>query len=400
MTPHPANPVHPVRTPWPTVRLGEVLRHRKEWITIDDLTNYKRPRVQLHVQGIVVRDEVPGALIKTKTQQVCRTGEFLVAEIDAKVGGFGIVPESLDGSIVSGHYFLFVIDGAKLDRRFLDYFIRTPAFREQVAAQGSTNYAAIRPAHVLGYEMPLPPLVEQRRVVARIEELSAQIHEARTLHLQASEEADALLVAMAHRGDLDRSAKECAGWKRRRLSDVIQFVDDAHKVAPDRSYPNLGIYSFGRGLFHKPPIDGLTTSATTLRRVKVGQFIYSRLFAFEGAYGRVTPEFDGAFVSQEYPTFDCDSRQIRSDFLAAYFKPAHLWKAVAAGSKGLGDRRQRVQPAQVLAHELWLPPIEWQNRLAEVQAEVDALKRLQAETAAELDALLPAILDRAFKGEL
>lgn len=34
-----------------------------------------------------------------------------------------------------------------------------------------------------------------------------------------------------------------------------------------------------------------------------------------------------------------------------------------------------------------------------LQAEVDALKRLQAESAAELDALLPAILNRAFKGE-
>jgi hypothetical protein len=33
-------------------------------------------------------------------------------------------------------------------------------------------------------------------------------------------------------------------------------------------------------------------------------------------------------------------------------------------------------------------------------AKLDALKRLQAETAAELDALLPAILDKAFKGEL
>ena len=33
-------------------------------------------------------------------------------------------------------------------------------------------------------------------------------------------------------------------------------------------------------------------------------------------------------------------------------------------------------------------------------AEVDAGKRLQAETAAELDALLPALLDRAFKGKL
>jgi type I restriction enzyme S subunit len=34
-----------------------------------------------------------------------------------------------------------------------------------------------------------------------------------------------------------------------------------------------------------------------------------------------------------------------------------------------------------------------------LQAEVDALKRLQAETATELDALLPPVLDRAFKGE-
>lgn len=35
-----------------------------------------------------------------------------------------------------------------------------------------------------------------------------------------------------------------------------------------------------------------------------------------------------------------------------------------------------------------------------LQAEVDALKRHQAEAAAELNALLPAILDRAFRGEL
>src|ERR1039457_3072655 len=183
-----------MNNPWPTVRLGEVLWHRKEFITIEDLTNYKRPRVQLHVQGIVLRDEVPGALIKTKTQQVCRAGEFLVAEIDAKVGGFAIVPELLVGSIVSSHYFLFVIDESKLDRRFLGFFIRTPGFREQVAAQGSTNYAAIRPAHVLGYEIPLPPLAEQRRVVARIEELAAQIHEARALRHQATEEAEALIL--------------------------------------------------------------------------------------------------------------------------------------------------------------------------------------------------------------
>jgi type I restriction enzyme S subunit len=38
--------------------------------------------------------------------------------------------------------------------------------------------------------------------------------------------------------------------------------------------------------------------------------------------------------------------------------------------------------------------------LDDLQSKLDALKRHQKETAAELDALLPAVLERAFRGEL
>jgi hypothetical protein len=137
----------------------------------------------------------PGALIKTKKQQRCRMGEFLVAEIDAKVGGFGIVPPELDGSIVSSHYFLFVANEELLDRRFLGWFIKMPAFRKQIEAQGSTNYAAIRPAQVLGYEIPLPPLSEQRRIVARIEE----VNDLKQLHAKSGDDLNALLGVMLYR---------------------------------------------------------------------------------------------------------------------------------------------------------------------------------------------------------
>lgn len=186
---------------WLMVNLGQVVHQRKTFITIDDLTLYRRPRVQLHVQGIVLRDELLGALIKTKQQQVCRTGDFLVAEIDAKVGGFGIVPNNLDGCIVSSHYFLFEIDETQLDRSFLDYFIRTSAFREQVKAQGSTNYAAIRPTDVLGYQMPLPPLSEQRRIVT----LALKLEELKDLQKGITAELDALMTAVlarAFKGEL------------------------------------------------------------------------------------------------------------------------------------------------------------------------------------------------------
>jgi type I restriction enzyme S subunit len=54
--------------------------------------------------------------------------------------------------------------------------------------------------------------------------------------------------------------------------------------------------------------------------------------------------------------------------------------------------------------EISLPPLPEQRRIVAyldgLQAKVDALSCLQAETGAELDALMPAVLDRAFKGEL
>ncbi|GHU31363.1 hypothetical protein AGMMS50256_19730 [Betaproteobacteria bacterium] len=54
--------------------------------------------------------------------------------------------------------------------------------------------------------------------------------------------------------------------------------------------------------------------------------------------------------------------------------------------------------------EITLPSLPEQRRIVAeldaLQVQVDALKHLQTETAAELNALLPAILDRAFKGEL
>ena len=81
--------------PWPAVQLGKVIQQRRDFVFIDDFSEFKRCRVQLHAQGIVLRDAVSGAEIKTKKQQVCKAGDFLVAEIDAKIGGFGIVPDDL-----------------------------------------------------------------------------------------------------------------------------------------------------------------------------------------------------------------------------------------------------------------------------------------------------------------
>jgi type I restriction enzyme S subunit len=142
-----------------------------------DKREYLRVTARTRNQGIELRDRVPGDKIRTKRQQVVRAGDLLVAEIDAKVGGFGLVPPDLDGAIVSSHYFLFEIDNSKLLKSWLDQFVRAGKLQRQVDAVGSTNYASIRPQDILTFQIPLPNIAEQRlasRILDVVDELAAR----------------------------------------------------------------------------------------------------------------------------------------------------------------------------------------------------------------------------------
>lgn len=396
-----------MNTACPLAPLGAAIQPRKEFIEIDDFRTYKRCRVQLHAKGIVLRDVISGSDIKTKKQQVCRTGEFLVAEIDAKVGGFGIVPPDLDGAIVSSHYFLFEVNEHFLEKQFLDYFVRTPAFRDQVSAQGSTNYAAIRPGHVLEYKIPLLPLSEQRRIVARIEELAIKIEEARGLRQQAAKEAEALLYStlferfngVSKNGAPKVSIAETAAILRGRGPS---YLDGSGRHAVNQKCVRWG----GVETSHAKEVssDWLRTLPSTLFLQESDLLVNS---TGEGTIGRacvVTPNAVGLPFDSHVLVVRTDQDRMVPSFLA-YFLQSPGGQAEIELSKGAKTTKQTELGVKKLGRVLVPLPTAMEQYhivadLDSLQAKVGSLKRLQAETAAELDALLPSVLDRAFKGEL
>ena len=103
---------------------SEIMTENKNTITINDKTEYQRITVKLHGVGITPRDQILGKKIKTKEQKLTKTNQFIVAEIDAKLGAFGIIPKELEDSIVSSHYFLFDLDNSKILPDYFDYVIR------------------------------------------------------------------------------------------------------------------------------------------------------------------------------------------------------------------------------------------------------------------------------------
>jgi type I restriction enzyme, S subunit len=393
--------------PWPKVRIGAVLRHRKEFITIDDLAIYKRPRVQLHAQGIVLRDEIPGALIKTKSQQVSRSGEFLVAEIDAKVGGFGIVPDALDGCIVSSHYFLFVLDETKIHRRFLDYFIRTPAFEDQIEAQGSTNYAAIRPQHVLGYDIPLPPLQEQRRIVARVEELSSLINEARTLRQQAGKQAEALTPSAWSALSQSETAEQIS------IADLVgetglrngKSVKSAGEGSQIRCLA-LSAMRNGRIDIHDSKPVPMSPEEAAAFQVRKGDVYVVRGNGSKDLCGRagfVNEDSHGVIFPDLFIQISLPTKQILPEFFVAAWNSSAIRSVIEEKAKTTSGI-WKINQGHILSTHVPVPPLSEQHRIvSELQAllvEVGAMKAMQSKTATELNALLTAVLDRAFKGGL
>jgi type I restriction enzyme S subunit len=377
---------------WPVVQLGKVIKQRREFVFIDDFTEYKRCRVQLHAQGIVLRDAVPGTEIKTKKQQVCKAGDFLVAEIDAKVGGFGIVPDDLGGAIVSSHYFLFEVDEGKLNRHFLDYFIRTPNFRGQVTAQGSTNYAAIRPNDVLGYQIPLPPLPEQRRIVARIEELAAKINEARIIRTEIEKEQNLLLSSAFHR--------IAANAPRQPLGEIAPLTRRPVRIDPEREYPQIAVRSFGKGTFHKPPLVGSDVTWQKPFLVKAGDILISNIKAWEGAIAVATNNDDSRVGSHRYLTCVPRPSVAMARFICFYLLTPEGLYHVGEASPGSADRNRTLSYKALLRIPVPLPGYEQQLWFDRLYKKVDALTTLQARITVEMDAFLPSILDKAFEVEL
>lgn len=129
-----------------------------------------------------------------KKQQRVRSHDLVVAEIDAKVGGFGVVPPELDGAIVSSHYFVYTIDTRKIDHKYLEFYLRTgkPTRDIQPFVKGSHNYASVRPNAIMELTIPLPSLDKQRLIASAFE----NIQRLQKLLRESSAETETMILAL------------------------------------------------------------------------------------------------------------------------------------------------------------------------------------------------------------
>ncbi|MBA4159377.1 MAG: restriction endonuclease subunit S, partial [Gemmatimonadetes bacterium] len=375
------------------VPLSEVLKRSDEWIEIRPEERYREVTVRLWGNGVVLRREVSGAEIAASRRLMVRAGQFILSRIDARNGALGLVPEALHGAVVSNDFPVFEVHRERLSASYLVWLSRTGWFVDlcRSASEGTTNRVRLKEERFLASEIPLPPLEEQQRIVARIEELAAKVEEARGLRQRVQEQLQAL-VASLH--------LSLAGERRVRIGDILILDEEREPVVAGRQYPQVGIKGFGQGLFARETLEASETTYKAFNRLYAGALMLSQVKGWEGAIAVCRPELAGRYASPEYRTFRCKPGEALSQYLSALVATPWFYEQLAQLTRGVGARRERIRPERFLEMEIPMPTADQQRLAITIVSQAGLAAPLFSQTVTELDALLPSILDKAFRGEL
>ena len=147
--------------------LTNFLVRSKNAIEIKDEVLYKQVTIHQFGEGVSLRCEKYGKEIGTKRQFIAKKGQFIISRIDARNGSFGIVPDFLNGAIVTNDFWLFDIKNADAD--FLKLLLSSKKINSfwQSKSNGTTNRQRVDFEDFLHSSLPIPPLEEQKKIVQR-----------------------------------------------------------------------------------------------------------------------------------------------------------------------------------------------------------------------------------------
>ena len=276
----------------------------------------------------------------------------------------------------------------------------------------------VSPDEVACSFMPLPPLSEQQAIAAFLDRETARIDaliakKERLIEL-LQEKRTALITRAVTKGlDPDAPMKPSgvawlgeipAHWettKLRRLLTVVTYHVDVH---PEQVYQEIGIRSWGRGIFHKDPVPGSQLGDKRVFELRPGELVLNIVFAWEGAVAIVSEGERGMIASHRFPTFQHTKTLVDSDYLFMFLQSEHGRGLMALNSPGAAGRNRTIRIDSFLDEEVPLPPLEEQREIVAIfrldERRLQALADKVSEAVDRLKELRNALISAAVTGRI
>jgi type I restriction enzyme, S subunit len=388
------------------VVLGEVLTRSMQRVTLEPDVLYREVKVRMNGKGVVERRTVKGIEIASDKRFLARAGQFIISRIDARNGASGLVPPELDGAVVTNDFPVFDIADKRLDAAYLGWMTKTASFVElcKRASEGTTNRVRLAEDRFSALTIHLPSLDEQRRVVGRIDAVATRITQTLSLKLQISEEMSALLSSAS------KARLENPAWARQRLEELCDVIADGTHQTPRYvdegatflSAQNVKPFRFIPEIHRKVSWEDFA-GYTARNKPRKGDVLLTRVGAGIGEAAVVDQDIEFA-IYVSVALIRPDVQRLLPEFMVQWLNSPNGTEQSRGQTLGRGHSQGNLNLNLLRNFRIPVPSIEEQRQIVTeldaLRAKVDAARRLQSEAAVELEAMLPAVLDKAFRGEL
>lgn len=148
-----------------------------------------------------------------------------------------------------------------------------------------------------------------------------------------------------------------------RVGEVLELQRRAVDPELDQSYQEIGVRSFGRGLFLKDPTAGSEIGSKRVFTIEPGDLVVSNVFAWEGAVAVAGKEAAGTIGSHRFMTWTSGD-DVHVPFVAHFFASEVGLELLRAASPGSAGRNRTLSIKNLEAIKIPLPPIDEQRRIA------------------------------------
>jgi type I restriction enzyme S subunit len=390
-----------MRKAWPMVSLKEILTPVSRPERVIPEKTYHILGAHWYAKGLYTKDIRSGSEVQANQLYRIEKGNFVYNRLFAWKGSFAIATNENHGCYVSNEFPCFTVNKDIAESAYLwRYFSRASIWDEALSLSSGgtpTSRNRLKEEKLLSMQIPLPPLSEQKRIVAKIEEVGESVEKVQ--QLRRNVQGETALVMFSMLAKIFNDILSTVRTKQLAKDGIAEVIAGQHIMAGvynenGKGFPYItGPADFGpqfpeiRRWTHAPKSTALTGDVLlTVKGAGVGKI-------------NLAPSCEVA-IGRQLMAIRPNNNYLLKEYLFYFlFHKFEHFREIATATTVPGFKKKDVEELSVP-----LPALDEQGRIVaylnNLQSKTDELKQLQSETQKGLDALMPSILDKAFKGEL